>query len=111
MDRLVGRALVDQLSYPANNSWHRRPLPSSFHSPTLTPPHPPHPHPTTQIRWLMHFVRQMVMNHMGGVCHILGNKQRHAECMVAAQHDHRLMVKALPDSAMGYRWVRLDRVP
>jgi len=55
------------------------------------------------IRWLMHFVRQLVMNHMGGVCHVLGNKQRHAECMVAAQHDHRLMVKALPEVAMGYR--------
>jgi hypothetical protein len=29
------------------------------------------------------------MNQMGGVCHLLGNKQRHAECMVAAQMDHR----------------------
>lgn len=54
------------------------------------------------VRWLMHFVRQLVMNHMGSVCHLLGNKERHAECCVAAQHDHRLMVKALPDVAMGY---------
>ncbi|GBF93521.1 hypothetical protein Rsub_06654 [Raphidocelis subcapitata] len=60
-----------------------------------------------QIRWLMHFVRQMVMNQMGAVCHLLGNKTRHAECVVAAQHDHRAMVRALPDHALGYSlWAR-----
>lgn len=37
----------------------------------------------------MHFVRQLVMGHMGTVSHVLGQKERHAECVVAAQHDHR----------------------
>ncbi|KAI8465990.1 MAG: hypothetical protein J3K34DRAFT_74041 [Monoraphidium minutum] len=60
-----------------------------------------------QIRWLMHFVRQMVMGQMGAVAHIMGDKNRHAECCVAAQHDHRLMVKALPEMAGGYSlWAR-----
>jgi hypothetical protein len=37
----------------------------------------------------MHFVRQLVMGQMGAVSHVMGDKNRHAECLVAAQHDHR----------------------
>jgi hypothetical protein len=63
------------------------PLPS--HTSPAPPSTPTRNAPPPKIRWLMHFVRQLVMNQMGGVCHILGNKQRHMECVVAAQMDHR----------------------
>lgn len=50
----------------------------------------------------MHYVRSLVMHHMGSVAYILGNQDKQAECYAAQQKDAQYMVKTLPHHPFGY---------
>lgn len=50
----------------------------------------------------MHYVRGLVMHHMGAVYHILANREKQAECYIAQQKDMQYMCKALPDHPLSY---------
>lgn len=50
----------------------------------------------------MHYVRGLVMHHMAAVYHILGNRDKQAECYIAQQKDMQYMCKALPHHPLSY---------
>lgn len=50
----------------------------------------------------MHYVRGLVMHHMAAVYHILGNRDKQAECYIAQQKDMQYMCKALPKHPLSY---------
>lgn len=55
-----------------------------------------------QIRWLMHYIRGLVAHHMAAVAHILGQREKQAECYMAQQKDMQFMCKALPQHPLSY---------
>jgi hypothetical protein len=50
----------------------------------------------------MHYVRGLVAHHMAAVHHLLGQRERQAECYMAQQKDMQSMCKALPQHPLGY---------
>lgn len=56
----------------------------------------------SEVKWLMHFIRAVVIEHMGHVSHLLGNKDKHIECLVAQQQDFLQMIKCMPANPLSY---------